>query len=187
MSGLCPLRNCHFDQHWFNNLIVNLSREIKDGKTTETRTLLRQIKGYSFPGMLMWSWMSGCKICSSFLEVIFKTLLARTEVLTTVPWWTEAFHNKCLECLAPATFLPCCLHSCPFPSACTDFTWQGWKLLFTRWLTANLLSTAEHRQTTLTQHSPTAHWWSSSLALCLFPSTLLYLTRAVASVLCVLN
>lgn len=114
-------------------------------------------------------------------------LLTRTEALTTVLWWTESFHNNCLECLAPATFLPCCLHSCPFPSACTDFTWQGWKLLLTRWFTANLLSIAEHHQAALIQHTPTTHWWSSSLTLCLFHSTLLYLTRAAASELCLLN
>lgn len=41
------------------------------------------------------------------------SILTRTEVLTTVPWWTGSLHNKCLEGLAPATFLPCCLHSCP--------------------------------------------------------------------------
>ena len=47
MSGPCPLRNRHFDQHWFNNLTGNLSREIKGGETAETKALFPLIKGCS--------------------------------------------------------------------------------------------------------------------------------------------
>lgn len=143
--------------------------------------------------------MSGCKICSFFLEDIFKTLLTRTEVLTTVLWWTESFHNKCLECLAPATFLSCWLHSCPFPSACTDFTWQGWKLLLTRWFTANLLSPAEHHQTALSTlqlhigglpHLP--FFFSTAAHYCIFQGLLLLsyvcsINRALFNTWCLCN
>lgn len=150
MSGLCPPRNRHFDQRWFNSLTGNLSSEIKGGKTSETRNSFLWLKDVPprHADVILNHWLQNLFLLSG--RYFQKScLFTRVKMLATVPWWTQELLQKVSEVLGRSFPFSHCLPSHPFPCVCTCLTCQGWDLLLTRWFTANLLSTPERHQTAL--------------------------------------